>query len=662
MQQRLRRVRFVPLTSRVLGGCHAPVDYTVQGATQRLTSEFMHNDTHAYALFWVVCQNFFRVMRLDLDLPESIWAADGGDEDLTTSLDISDRDIFNASGGEEVEVKSRTGSITVGTEILATRTTFVDWMTESNSEVSIASTSSTVRGKEGINTWYFLANLTDLGPTLKVCDAYNPDLWVVNLNKIKEWRCRTTLLTATQVPTSLAVAPDQKSLMMTIHLRGIVSLGLEALGCTMCGNPHFHHKVEHVLSRYDGIIGDPYLSTFNPSICAFDNYGDILYFVDGSDGFLRWTLWQNDPTIITPAELLWHPHDKTRKAPRSVGRSTHLNKLVMLDWTGQHINYMSRHPENMTLTLDALVNTSGNPFDLDATVSENKVFWSEPAQNRLCRAVWGTNVKDELTEQAKTWLYGKTIAGVMYSSYFDRVFTASPRAGEILSFSHVDPTESPIVHFNSRHSDALSVRYALRPLYLAVDDNFGSLYFNVLSAPNVSAYTLDSPEKFVTQEDGVWYRVPEGNRTEESIAANSGYNLASTIWLMKKRPFSTSLLYPPQPFYTSANCVILSITRNDDWLVFAETSQEPGGNFTARIGRLPLLSTTGETFAMTWRVRVSCVKCADEKWFQEPHDVSLLLDWSNAIPNTVFAPIGGKKTASSLNNNYPSCQSVGRGS
>eukprot|EP01056_Protomagalhaensia_sp_Gyna25_P005450 Protomagalhaensia_sp_Gyna_25__5449@NODE_714_length_2790_cov_3_489277_g556_i0_p1_GENE_NODE_714_length_2790_cov_3_489277_g556_i0NODE_714_length_2790_cov_3_489277_g556_i0_p1_ORF_typecomplete_len738_score100_14_NODE_714_length_2790_cov_3_489277_g556_i04772690 len=601
-QQRLRRVRVVPLTRLVLGGCSNPPDHILIPPTERLSVDFMHDRTRGFVMAWIVCTNFFRIRRLTLDFPDHLWSSDGGATDWTGGLDVSDPNTFEQASGDPPPA---------------------DWMTRINTRVSVASSVHTVLGTESVNAFLFFSNITERGPSLKVCDAYAPDLWEVNLAEIKSWRCRAYALHATQQPTSLTLAPDMKTLVMTLHMRGIAKMALTPQGCEVCGNPHFHQQPEMLLHRFDGIVGDPYIYVMNPRGCAFDIFGDLVYFVDASDGFVRWTkLWPGADAIY-PAELLWNPQNRARRAPRSVSRSSHLDALVVSDWTGQQIHALTRDPDLYKLNLNSLITTQGNPFDLDASVAVDKVFWSEPAQNRLCRAVWGASLEDNVTEGATTWLYGKTIAGVVYSSYFDRVFMASPRAGEILSISHSDPDDAPIVHFSSRHSRVTEVRYALRPLWLAVDDNFGSLYFSVLSAPNVSAYSLTDPELYVKQEEGMWYRPPEKNLTY----TDSGYNLASTIWLMKKRPFSTSLLYPPQPFYTNPDCTIITITRNDDWLVFVEMPLDVNANFSARIGRLPLLSTTDETFSLNWRVRTRA-------------DVHPLLDWTTAIPNVVFAPIG----------------------
>lgn len=68
-------------------------------------------------------------------------------------------------------------------------------------------------------------------------------------------------------------------------------------------------------------------------------------------------------------------------------------------------------------------------------------------------------------------------------------------------------------------------------------------------------------------------------------------------------------------------------------------------NFTARIVRLPLLSTTDESFTVNWRVRVSIQTTSLEKPTsprQGPEDINVILDWTEAIPNMIYAPIGGE--------------------
>eukprot|EP01054_Gregarina_sp_Poly1_P005663 Gregarina_sp_Poly_1__5662@NODE_298_length_9826_cov_182_594221_g257_i0_p2_GENE_NODE_298_length_9826_cov_182_594221_g257_i0NODE_298_length_9826_cov_182_594221_g257_i0_p2_ORF_typecomplete_len836_score72_46SGL/PF08450_12/0_014SGL/PF08450_12/7_9e02Lactonase/PF10282_9/0_0054PQQ_2/PF13360_6/0_54_NODE_298_length_9826_cov_182_594221_g257_i01582665 len=593
-QQRLRRVRFVPLGYRPLSGCSQPLDYTSVQATQRLASEYLHTRTTGYALFLLACPNFFRVMRLTLTFPSDLFINDGGGFEWGNGLSVTD-DMFIPPGGPTGLPECELSPLCVLS---------ADWVTEANTQMSLASSAYTVKGTEGLNTWIYVASLTSAGPVLRACDAFTPDLWAVRIERLREWRCRQYLLKATQIPTSIQLTPNHQSLLLTFYLRGLSRVSLVPRGCETCGNPSFHRSVETLLDRFDGVVGDPYITLMNPASCAFDNDGRILYFIDATDGFVRWTTAHDDGDLIAPAELLWTP-SRVLKAPRSVSRSVHLNKLVVADWTGKAIYALNRNQTTYKLSLSPLVNTTGNPFDLDAATDGNMVFWSEPAQDRICRAIWGDG--KTMAEKARIWLRGKTVAGVSYSSYFARVFAASPRAGEILSVNPRDDGETSIIHFSSSHSATSDPRFLLRPLYLAVDDNWGSLYFNVLAAPNISAYSLSEPDLYTAVDNEYYLRPPPANITNKEY----GYNLASTIWLMKKRPFSTSLLYQPRPFYTNPEAIILSITRNDDWLVFVETPIDVNANFSARIGRLQLLSSTDEAFSLNWRVRVCPHVCED---------------------------------------------------
>lgn len=48
------------------------------------------------------------------------------------------------------------------------------------------------RFADSIFSYHFFANVTELGPELRVCDAFKPYLWSLDLDMLKEWSCRVS--------------------------------------------------------------------------------------------------------------------------------------------------------------------------------------------------------------------------------------------------------------------------------------------------------------------------------------------------------------------------------------------------------------------------------------------------------------------------------------
>lgn len=205
-------------------------------------------------------------------------------------------------------------------------------------------------------------------------------------------------------------------------------------------------------------------------------------------------------------------------------------------------------------------------------------------------------------------------------------------------FSPPQPAPTPATHFDSSHFDQVgNIRKQLRPFLMAGDPNTGSIYFNVLSSPNLTAYMNLSTEKNETLEDLEkkylkpseygYRRIPASAEVEPGSAPD----LANSIWLLKKRPFAASLKYEPKPFYTNPTAQVITLVINNgivmallcaslfvsirlhlqryrctlaDYIIFAEKSNSPG-ELMSRIVTLRLLSQSDESFSSSWTVRVS---------------------------------------------------------
>lgn len=79
-QIRIQRVRYQPLDAYPLGDCR-PLDFSLHTPSSDLIAEFQPTREMAYHLFWVVCQNFFRIIRLETPLPVELWQSAKDDDD-----------------------------------------------------------------------------------------------------------------------------------------------------------------------------------------------------------------------------------------------------------------------------------------------------------------------------------------------------------------------------------------------------------------------------------------------------------------------------------------------------------------------------------------------------------------------------------------------------
>lgn len=156
-------------------------------------------------------------------------------------------------------------------------------------------------------------------------------------------------LRQTQIPTSITVAPDTSKpprlasgftdepfslsfaarLLLTMHMRGVGEVNVANEACEVCVDPSFHSRIDLLLYREDGILGQAYVTMMNPSMALHDPvFDNIVYLIDGTDGFLRWmntSLDGSGYSVIHPADIL-HLQNVVDAAPRALSRSTNFGR------------------------------------------------------------------------------------------------------------------------------------------------------------------------------------------------------------------------------------------------------------------------------------------------------------------------------------------------
>eukprot|EP01054_Gregarina_sp_Poly1_P001930 Gregarina_sp_Poly_1__1929@NODE_1504_length_3979_cov_42_233129_g996_i0_p1_GENE_NODE_1504_length_3979_cov_42_233129_g996_i0NODE_1504_length_3979_cov_42_233129_g996_i0_p1_ORF_typecomplete_len904_score97_66_NODE_1504_length_3979_cov_42_233129_g996_i08463557 len=470
-------------------------------------------------------------------------------------------------------------------------------------------------------TTLLLSNFTELESVVSACVISLPNLWNLNASELLQRdECTNVALDIKQEARYLAVSPKGDQLIVGYPLHGISRFFIQPGACEGCPGI-LDPTVNKLIERTDGVVGDYYVTNIDPGSLALENITNrILFYLDISTGNVRYLSVDGEDDV----DRVHIPHflldlENPQLAPRSLSMAPNMGKIVVADFSGRSIAALARHKENYTLSVERIFQTRGKPFDIDAAVGATKVTWTEPGEARLQLGDWAWADEIATITNVVTLINHTAVTGVAYSQYFGRIYATVPGSGRVISVSPQSPRVS--THFQASSDFADAALRALRPYYIVVDETSGSVYFNAMPAPNLTG----SDECYINADFDTTV-CPHYFRPPSSVLGNPR-STGSTIWLMKKRPFSTLLKYTPRPFYTNPDTIITFITKSAGLLVFVEIPAPPEINMSARICTLPLLSLTEESLTYNWRVR-------------GPQDVSVILDWTSATPSTMYAPIG----------------------
>lgn len=409
-----------------------------------------------------------------------------------------------------------------------------------------------------------------------------------------------------QEPILLSQIEHRLSILVSIEHKGLVALSLSCFDhddlpqsqTEPHAQPHICSQQAILVSPYDGLWGDDYVIRMSIiQIMQDRTYRPVIYLLDGRDlGNLRTTTLLTDGSVddwnaMHSLQFIYSPTYSpyiTQSVSHNVSSTSRkfsnapMPGLITTDWNQRSLSLVTKHPTKCKLQRQTLIYTQFPPQDVEATAAFDKyIIWTEPLRESVLLIAWedvkGAMKKKEVpilaSQVAQTVVRGRKISGMYYSRFFGSIYMADPVTGEITSAEVRENSVGSLnTHFAANNYDVpeLLLKF-LRPLSLVVHDKTGHIYFTTMSAPNLSAYDLsgtfaDQEAKYMTMGTNGYPRVPE----DALKGPLEPRDIACSVWILRRRPFSTSLKYPPEPYYTNSEAVIIDIDIQGDYLTLVE--------------------------------------------------------------------------------------------